>query len=478
MKGDFTRDTFDVTRHFSRVLQQQGRVQLDADANEQTAILLHYLRTLAADLIGPHGGPLAPLGFGITPQSKDFLIGAGRYYVQGWLVENEADTLYSAQPDFPLADADRLDKILATPGEYIVYLDVWERHLTYLDNALVREVALGGPDTASRAKVVWQVKITPTVQPDSTQALNRQIKQAQSQLDQLQQGSTPEPGSSEAAPISTLQKQLDRLKRRLQLGQAQDCDRPLLILPYSDARMQARVEPSDVIPDPCIQPPSSAYRGAENQFYRVEIHQVSTDDQGNVTWSFKWSRDNGSVAAAIVAANLPDITVSPARGFAANQWVELLTPAQVLRGEPGALVKIVKVDGDVLTLDLPTGGPDLSGAKQVRRWDQTARPGAALRDGAVPGQEGQWLDLEDGIQVRFEPGSTYRAGDYWYFPARVATGQIEWPQDDQGRPALLPPRGVTHRYAPLAWVATAAGATGLTVKQDCRLVFSVTLKSP
>ena len=43
MKGDFTRDTFDRTKHYSRVLMQQGRVTLDADWNEQTAILLHYL---------------------------------------------------------------------------------------------------------------------------------------------------------------------------------------------------------------------------------------------------------------------------------------------------------------------------------------------------------------------------------------------------------------------------------------------------
>jgi hypothetical protein len=45
MKGDFSRDSFDPVKHFSRVLQQQGRVQLDADWNEQAAILLHYLRT-------------------------------------------------------------------------------------------------------------------------------------------------------------------------------------------------------------------------------------------------------------------------------------------------------------------------------------------------------------------------------------------------------------------------------------------------
>ena len=54
MKGDFSRNTFDPRKHFTRVLMQQGRVQLDADWNEQAAILLHYVRTLAADLIGPH----------------------------------------------------------------------------------------------------------------------------------------------------------------------------------------------------------------------------------------------------------------------------------------------------------------------------------------------------------------------------------------------------------------------------------------
>ena len=41
MKGDFSRETFDSVKHFSRVLQQQGRVQLDADWNEHTAIVLH-----------------------------------------------------------------------------------------------------------------------------------------------------------------------------------------------------------------------------------------------------------------------------------------------------------------------------------------------------------------------------------------------------------------------------------------------------
>ena len=70
MKGDFSRDTFDPTKGFSRVLMQQGRVQLDADWNEQAAILLHYLRTLAADLIGPCAGPKATRSTGLRSAKR------------------------------------------------------------------------------------------------------------------------------------------------------------------------------------------------------------------------------------------------------------------------------------------------------------------------------------------------------------------------------------------------------------------------
>ena len=48
-RGDFTRDTYNPSKQFLRVFMQQGRVQLDADWNEQVSILLNYLQTLATD---------------------------------------------------------------------------------------------------------------------------------------------------------------------------------------------------------------------------------------------------------------------------------------------------------------------------------------------------------------------------------------------------------------------------------------------
>src|SRR5579863_2498061 len=89
MKADLTLDTFDPFKQFTRVLMQQGRVQLDADWNEQAAILLNYLQALAADLIGPHGGPAANLGFRISDSTvaNNFAISSGHYYVDGILCE-------------------------------------------------------------------------------------------------------------------------------------------------------------------------------------------------------------------------------------------------------------------------------------------------------------------------------------------------------------------------------------------------------
>src|SRR5207302_6805875 len=43
----------------------------------------------------------------------------------------------------------------------LVYLNVWQRHITALDDAHIREVALDGSDTSTRIQTLWQVKILP-----------------------------------------------------------------------------------------------------------------------------------------------------------------------------------------------------------------------------------------------------------------------------------------------------------------------------
>ena len=145
MKGDFSRITFRPGQHYSGVLLQQGRVAVDADFNEQTDIERARLRTLARDVIGPCGGPSDGAGFALrVADDGTLLLSAGRYYVDGLLVENEAEAAIEVD---------------AQPGQHLVYLDVWEREVTAVDDPHLLDPALGGPDTSVRIQVVWQVRL-------------------------------------------------------------------------------------------------------------------------------------------------------------------------------------------------------------------------------------------------------------------------------------------------------------------------------
>ena len=439
MKGDFTRQTFNAHKHFSRVLLQQGRVQLDADPNEQTAILLHYLQTLAADLIGPHAG--TDNGFKIeavdangNPLRNDFAIHEGRYYVDGILCENELPTTFRTQPDIPFSEDDWKE------GQSLVYLDVWERYIGCFTDDTIREKALGGPDTAGRAKTVWQVKLLPPKERE--------------------------------APVT--------------------CGDVSRLLPLSPPRLRARIRPEQSSTDPCIVTPDSNYRGAENRLYRVEIHTANNPETGAKA-TFKWSRDNGAIATAWLRSKGNAVIVANARGFAEKQWVELTHDADELQGKPGKLAQIMTVDGDELTLNAAVSWNGALKNPLVRRWDYAATTTVPLSpcDNAVPISEDSdsqnWIDLEDGVQIQFQPPldamppNQYRTGDYWLIPARTATGNIEWPSDldSDGRPipTALPPHGIEHHYAPLAVITVVGGE--VTVKEpDCRCQIKPTGNCP
>lgn len=429
MKGDFSRNTFDPAKHFLRVLMQQGRVQLDADWNEQVSILLHYLQTLATDLIGPYGGPAGNMGFEIIGENGDkstggnFFIGGGRYYVDGILCENKEQINYPSPLD------------LVKGKNYLVYLDVWEQHITALEDDSVREKALGGADTASRSKVVWQVKV--------------------------EQGDTP----SDTIRLFT---GCDNVRKSwgILINLWQPRNRGLL-------KVQAK-RPEEK--GPCLIPPDAKYRGAENHLYRVEIHQgsdpKSNDKLKGVT--FKWSRENGSIVTGCKNEGGKLIVDNP-RDFTPNDWVELINDEQESRGEPGIIAKLISIDGNELSLasmpNRPAGLPDEEEwPTKVRRWD--------MRDDIVAvtestGETG-WIALDNGIQIQFQPAinnehHTYRSGDYWLIPARTATTTgVEWLAE-----TVAPPHGIEHHYAPLAVLspATAATANGLWTIQDCRCSF-------
>jgi hypothetical protein len=492
-KGDFTRDTFDPKKHFARVLMQQGRVQLDADSNEQTDILLHYIQTLAADIIGPFAG--TDKGFAITKSDgESFDIGYGNYYVDGILVENEVNDNpckgnnvvslnYYKQLDYPINKED----LPLKDFPILVYLDVWERHISYVEDDDVREKALGGPDTTTRSKVVWQVKVL-----TKSNACNW-----------FKYFDENEPSCDSIRNMNNWTYIIENCLQPLNRG-------------CLSARAKKPVQNAN---DPCIISPESHYRGAENQLYRVEIHR------GGIAWdkktkgktadvaTFKWSRDNGSVVFPISSISGNDVILEHLGRDARSSlnegdWVEVIdddytllilsrpSPLPEPRPRPLARVKSLSLTERKVTLNLMKDFhlPDYDTIKDkhpiLRRWDYRESD-PAKSDEPTPAdggfsalfvEEGEckkddnWLTLEDGVQICFQAGepshNKYQAGDYWLIPARTATGDVEWPGSLED-PMPLPPHGIGHHYAPLAVVSDDKGEpTG------CRCIIKQTNDCP
>ncbi len=175
-------------------------------------------------------------------------------------------------------------------------------------------------------------------------------------------------------------------------------------------------------------------------------------------------------------------------GLQKGDWVEILDDDLALRSQRGPICRVEEIDLQVrrVRLGLPDQprhqvGTDLKKHPLLRRWDHRpnqAQPTAAqlseadhaLKMVVSSGVEQGWLTLEDGVQVQFEPGGVYLSGDYWLIPARVATGNVEWPLDQAGMQVFLPPHGVLHYYAPLA-IATVQPDNKVAVA-DCRRVIT------
>ncbi len=441
MYGDFSLNPTQYRDRVSRVLQQMGRVQLDSDWNEQTESTLRFLRGLGSDVIGAHGG--VGNGFRILPDPENkvpFLVAWGVYYVDGIRCVNLPamdfwDVIGNPDTQKKLGDGLRITEHADSywpakndnqnRAEQLLYLAVWERHVSAAEDDSIREVALLGPDTASRAVVVWQIRAMPAAQV-------------------LEDSRDP---NLDIEPYDPLYLALNLHLR-------------------SSARMKARAKVNTDL-EPCTISPEARYRGAENRLYRVEIHDP-------VAMTFKWSPDNAAIAYPVRApidgttVQLESLGRDARTAIRKNDWVEIVDDEITLRRKVNPLVQVVDVDRHRMTVTLSAGPGDNTGDDPkkhpiLRRWATNAQPV----------KEGPWIELSDGVEVQFSrvanPKGGFRAGDHWLIPTRTATGDVIWPGGSQD-PQAIAPHGVDEHYAPLALVSSAA-ATATGWIQDLRWTF-------
>lgn len=466
MSIDISRKRFDASRNHKGVVMQQGRVQLDADWNENVEIRDRLDRSRTYDTFGVCVVPgTTPDAFRIEASGGTLQIGPGRMYVDGVQAENHgadprawdphlaaeagsAPLEYGDQPYLPEADAEA--PLPAGAGTHLVYLDVWQREVNHLIAPDLVERAVG-IDTTARTQTVWQVKVLSDVGDVNCATPDADL-----------------PGWEEATAPSA---------GRLSTG--------------------ALTTPSD--PDPCLLPPGGGFKGLENRTYRVEIHDGGvplepgdpSDPAPAGTATFKWSRDNGVVASEVVALPALDRVRVSSLGrdeflrFRDGDWVEVTDDARELYGRPGFLSKITVDEANselVLDTPLPAGSfptnpaddaPDPERHTRVRRWDQSGLVGdtsdndlvdlnAAGAAGAIPvPPAGTPIELESGVVVTFQTpsGGVMRPGDHWIFVARTVDGSVE--ELDEA-----PPHGIHHHYCRLALLhRTADGEIDVS---DCR----------
>lgn len=429
MKGDFTRSTFDPSKGYSSVRMQQGRVQLDADWNEQVDIGDRLRQEGFTDIIGATGAPVEGGGFQVCVDDPDtkLAVTRGRIWADGILCE-------TPKPDSPTDTWLFLDKQRGgfdypnEAGTYLIYLDVWQQHITALEDPSLREDALGGADTTTRTRTVAQVK---------------QLK------------------VNAGTQCADVIKQLVSLK--------------------ATGTLQARIRPAPEAGS-CVIPKFAGYTGLENQLYRVEVHTEGEIGKDTVNVTFKWSRENASIVTQVTEIDNVNnvITVKSlghdSLGFHDAKLVEITDENQDLNGKPGLLCNVTAVGDNTLSLsslnDAPM--PTVSATSKVRRWDGFIKGPFVVAGESPSVDEARWIELEAGIQIAVSTGK-YNSGDWWWIPARTGIGElggrIEWLLDGIGNPKALPPHGIEHHYCALAVAIKKQDGRWESPPQDCRSLF-------
>ena len=411
MGSDRARISYDKTREYRSVVSQQGRVTLEADVNEEVSISSEALRYETIDLIGPTGTP--DNGYSVSLDAAgDLIVGPGIMYVGGWRMRFAKAVPVLDQPEWIDQPPQAWTQTKQTNKEalYVIALLVSEQEVQSVEDQALREVALGGPDTAARTRLMQHIVAVPTGDDDTCAAVL---------------------------------KDWNRVLKPMGLALHPDT----FALDF-DAALEVSFYPPAGPADPCCPPAQGGYLGADNQLVRVTVTSYDpTTHTGTLLWG--WNNASFLYRAALIDAtpNQQILTLSPAPVDSEhtpqiNQVIEVLRSTMVL-GNPVDVNFIAAPEGDVITLassgtvfdpttnqlTLPTGTLLTGGYTTdtdplfVRLWQAEV----TFTDGVA-----QQLDAVSGLAVTVHmtalPTGPLEARPFWDFAVRPNTPRQVYPQ--------------------------------------------------
>ncbi|HEX5977472.1 MAG TPA: DUF6519 domain-containing protein, partial [Nitrososphaeraceae archaeon] len=251
---------------------------------------------------------------------------SARMYINGMLCSMDHWETYLTQKDIPSDNTDYLltSSVVVGTAEnqeqygkaetisYMVYADVWNRGITHLEDPQIREVALGGPDTATKMKTICQIKLKEI--PDDLN-LQDKMRLAEYEIKKLSEEGT--------------------------------C-RLSIVYPRNSSLSDSK----------------SNFGMLGNHLYRIQIHdggeegEMNKNNNNNNRATFKWSKENASVAFAIKKISENEVVLEQggrrldnSNVFRIGGLIEIIDDLDELSEQPrGQMRRITHIDVGKRTL--------------------------------------------------------------------------------------------------------------------------------
>jgi hypothetical protein len=514
MSSDRSRNCDDLIHQYKAVVAQQGRVILDRDLNALQETVSSRIEADALNVFGPSGTP--DDGFAIsfpdssppspplwsppsplsppTHQEYDFLVSPGTMYVGGQRASLPATEAgqpitysYFDQPDWPQPTPPKLPQFRLTPEPIRILgpalsvlrptpilppifiadvesicLHLFEQEVGAVEDPDLLEVALGGPDTMQRVRLMRRIERKTVLGTDCASAWSEVI------ADWLTQGLT-----------------FDSKTMRL--------------LPQ--VKLQVSFTQTQVIANPCDPVASGGYLGAENQLIRVQISDPGVPGSPGQPAKLLWGYDNASfmyrVTAVVANATQLQLHQDPPDAFhipQTGQAVEILRSAAILGSVPDesdptgqrTIVRCVaEATGVVRTLTQPYGPVNSNDPTNYIVFDQSLPPEYAndpnplflrvweaelsFTAGDPIALAGPTNPAATGIQVTISlpQSGVLTLGAFWMITVRPSTPQAVYPERLLAGPQ--PPDGPRQWVCPLAVIEWKGFSSGIV--HNCRNAF-------